>query len=164
MKHKIILTIIVIALLAFWGIYFGWTAVIIAAVVIFVICFILEFRKKSTPIHTPKQEENLQNIINTYGDSDDIIIVNPVRANQSDGVIVVYDKKELLIICNIPVKKKDILDVTFNNAAMAYIETDYQIVFTINSESNPYLYIHVGHDASYAKEVLTQIKQHLEII
>jgi len=162
MKRKSIYLAIGPISLILLGFIFSLKATIIAAVVLPAACFLLKLKNRKTSIQKSVRPTKIEDIIDIYGNPDDIILVNPIHGNEPDGIIMIYNKKGLFIICGIPVNKNDIIDVTFNNASMAYIQNDYQIVFTTKSENNPYLFIHVGNDALYAKEVLMQIKQHLD--
>lgn len=163
MKRRIILAVIAIPMLIFIALYLGVIIAVIIGLLIPCVHFILKLRKKDLPSPARPQFIDLQEAIDSYGNPDDIILVNPVHGSQADGVILNYDEKELMIVCGFPVLKKDIVDVTFNNAAIAYFECDYQIVFTLATESDPYIFVHVGNDASFAKDVLEQIKHHLNI-
>jgi hypothetical protein len=101
-------------------------------------------------------------ITNKYGPPDDTIVVNPTRGNESDGVVLFYDREGFLYFNGIVIRKEEITDITFFNSAIPYVGNDYQIVITSNSDVHPNVYIPTGNDLGWANDVLNQIKSHFE--
>lgn len=162
MKHKSI-TIIAILLLVLFGLFIGSAPIIIAAIVLPASYFIVKLKNRNKPEQTPTEQINLQDLVDTYGKPDDIILANPLHGEQADGVILIYNKRMILIINGIPINQADIISVTFNNATIPYVGNEYQLVFNTKLENASYLFVPVGNDLSYAKEIFMQIKQYLGI-
>lgn len=97
----------------------------------------------------------------SMGEPNHIIVADPLRGNERDGVILVYDHggrddKGFLVFNNTIIHKRDITGLTVNNAAIIpYFPNDYQIVITTPSGK---LHIHTGRDMGWSQEVLMQIK------
>lgn len=96
------------------------------------------------------------------GEPSATIIVNPTRGNEAVGVVLVYDQQALLVYNGIVIRKPDIVDVSFNNSAIPYLPTDYQVVITTRDPDHPTIHIPVGSDSHWAMEVVVQIKQHIQ--
>lgn len=107
----------------------------------------------------------LDTLIATYGQPDDLILVKPTRGNEPDGAILVYHKGDSvsLVYDGIRLDKEQIADVTFNNASTPYTVNDYQIVLTTTDDSCGTIYIPTGMDASWAHDILSQVKRHLSL-
>ena len=82
-----------------------------------------------------------------------------MRANDPDGHIVVYPS--FIVYNGMRINKSQILSVTVNNAANAYIPNSYQLVIATNIQSLPYLNIPVGSDFGWAQNVAQQLANNL---
>jgi len=104
--------------------------------------------------------ENIQTVTETYGTPDDIIVVNPTRGNELDGVILIYDEKGFLYINGIILNKNEVTDISFFNSSIPYMANDYQVVIKTTSERYPSVYLSAGNDLGWAKDLYAQIKSH----
>ena len=108
-------------------------------------------------------ETAIDNDLVQYGEPDDMIVIDPTRGNEPDGVILAYDTKGFLYYNGTIINKSEIRDVTFHNAAIPYFVSDYQIIIATTSEAHPNVNIKVGSDLEIVKDVLVQIKSHLDV-
>jgi hypothetical protein len=164
MKSKVLVSIpvlIIEVVLVYTGYYTSAVIAIILFLLIFASLLFSERHKNDVDLIPNLAFENIQTVTETYGTPDDIVVVNPTRGNQLDGVILVYDEKGFLYINGIILNKNEITDVSFFNAANPYMSNEYQIVIKTTSERNPSVYISVGNELGWAKNVLFQIKGHL---
>jgi hypothetical protein len=108
-------------------------------------------------------ETAIDNDLVQYGEPDDVIVIDPTRGNEPDGVILAYDTKGFLYYNGTIINKSEIREVTFHNAAIPYFVPDYQIIIATTSEAHPNVNIKVGSDLEIVKDVLVQIKSHLDV-
>lgn len=87
---------------------------------------------------------------------DEQIVVSPTHINESTGSIFVYRNKGILIYNGIQIPMDSISDVSFNNAAMAYLPEDYHIL--VNFKDGRVLHIPVGMDRTFAQEVAMDLR------
>ena len=113
--------------------------------------------KKAEPDSSP----TLDNIIEQYGQPDDIIVTDPTHAEEPEGAILVYHDK--LVYNQMEIPKADIVDLTFNNAMIPYLPADYQIIITTKDKKQPLVRIHTGNDAGWAQEVLINIEKEVRV-
>jgi hypothetical protein len=160
MKSKVLISIIALMMvLAYVLGYIGTTVAMILFLLIFA-SFLFSFRHKDIDPMPNPASENIQTVTDTYGTPDDIIIVDPTRGNELEGVILVYDKKGFLYINGIILNKNEVTDISFFNAANPYMANEYQIVIKTTSERYPSVYISAGYELGWAKELYVQIKTH----
>lgn len=122
---------------------------------------LFEWRRNRKMKAKEKPVASVDELIARYGESDDIIVVNPTQGNQSDGVILVYKEKKMLVVNSEEVPMNQITDVAFSNYANAYLPSDYLIQIFTNLPDKDIIRISVGSGESpvYAKEIVQQIKQ-----
>ena len=162
MKSKVLISIIALITVLWFVVFYIGVAVAIVVLLLIFAGFLFSARPKDTDWKPNPVSENIQTITDTYGTPDDIIVVNPTRGNELDGVVLVYDEKGFLYYNGILLNKNEITDISFFNAATPYMLNDYQIVIKTNSERYPSLYISAGNDLGWAKDVYAQIKIHFK--
>ena len=87
-------------------------------------------------------------------------MVNPLASNDLEGTILVYD--DHLLVAGQEVRRDCIEDITFNNAAIPYINSQYQLVITTNNEAQAVVRMAIGGDAKWAGEVVEQLSEALD--
>lgn len=103
-------------------------------------------------------------LILLYGEPDDVILLDPTRGNDAQGVILVYMNRRWFIINGEGISFDDIEDVTFNNTSVVYSQDSYQVVIKLKQESPSCLYLPVGYDREWAIQVVKEIRQLIPII
>lgn len=133
----------------------------LAAIAVFItaVCFLAwRSEKKKKKEGTVNPRPTLDDLIAQFGQPDDIIITDPTHAEEPEGAILVYHSEGTLVYNGLTLNKTDITDITFNNSALPYFASDFQIILTTKNPAMPLLRIHVGFDAVWAQEVVQAIK------
>jgi Ca2+/Na+ antiporter len=128
---------------------------------VIVLIYVLKHKKEPDELLNDDTAKTMtqEDIINTYGEPDDIIVVNPLRNGDPDGAVLVYNEKGLLCFNGMVINKADIKEITFHNEANVYFENDYRIEIITTSNDYPRINIAVGKELMWANDVLAQIKQ-----
>lgn len=154
MKKEIVISIV--AVIAILLVAFEVNAYVLLALILFVPLFF--YRK-----HKHKDEGNdihllsIEEATAQYGEPDDCIVADAIRANEAAGCILVYKQKRVLVIAGEPVSMDDIIDVTTVNTATPYTTGQYQLVLTTKKPDREYIRMDVGLDAAWAKDVATEV-------
>lgn len=116
----------------------------------------------SQPGRRSEQRDRMRTVdelILLYGEPDDVILLDPTRGNDAQGVVLVYMERRWFIINGETVPFDDIEDVTFNNTTIVYDQDSYQVVIKLKGEQPKYFYLPVGYDRSWAVQVVKEIRQ-----
>ena len=118
-------------------------------------------KKQSKMVPDPKKNypKTVDELIAKYGDPDDIILLDTSRGNEAEGVVLVYDS--MMIINGEKINKSDISEVTFKNAAIAYLPDDYQVILISKNPKIPQIQLHVGYERKWAMKVVEQLQHHV---
>lgn len=118
-------------------------------------------KKQSKMVPDPKKNhpKTVDELIAKYGDPDDIILLDASRGNEVDSVVLVYDST--MIINGEKINKSDISEVTFKNAAIAYLPDDYQVILISKNPKIPQIQLHVGYERKWAMKVVEQLQHHV---
>ena len=118
-------------------------------------------KKQSKIVPDPKKNhpKTVDELIAKYGDPDDIILLDASRGNEVDSVVLVYDST--MIINGEKINKSDISEVTFKNAAIAYLPDDYQVILISKNPKIPQIQLHVGYERKWAMKVVEQLQHHV---
>ena len=117
-------------------------------------------KKQSKMVPDPKNHpKTVDELIAKYGDPDDIILLDASRGTEVDSVVLVYDS--MMIINGEKINKSDISEVTFKNAAIAYLPDDYQVILISKNPKIPQIQLHVGYERKWAMKVVEQLQHHV---
>ena len=118
-------------------------------------------KKQSKMVPDPKKNhpKTVDELIAKYGDPDDIILLDASRGNEVDSVVLVYDS--MMMINGEKINKSDISEVTFKNAAIAYLPDDYQVILNSKNPKIPPIQLHVGYERKWAMKVVEQLQHHV---
>ena len=118
-------------------------------------------KKQSKMVPDPKKNhpKTVDELIAKYGDPDDIILLDASRGNEVDSVVLVYDST--MMINGEKINKSDISEVTFKNAAIAYLPDDYQVILISKNPKIPQIQLHVGYERKWAMKVVEQLQHHV---
>ena len=131
----------------------------IPAVFVLLIAAIINLiqRRRGTDVNeAPKPSEmTVDELTAQYGEPEDVILLNAVRANEALGVILAY--KDFLVVEGRRIDKSDITDVTFNNSGTPYAPGEYQVIIATSGEG--FIHVNTGYDATWTKDVVEEIKK-----
>ncbi len=116
-------------------------------------------KKKPEDSSESRKNKTVDELIAKYGDPDDIILLDASRGNEADSVVLVYDST--MIINGEKINKSDIFEVTFKNAAIAYLPDDYQVILISKNPKIPQIQLHVGYERKWAMRVVEQLQHHV---
>ena len=116
-------------------------------------------KKKPEDSSESRKNKTVDELIAKYGDPDDIILLDASRGNEVDSVVLVYDST--MIINGEKINKSDISEVTFKNAAIAYLPDDYQVILISKNPKIPQIQLHVGYERKWAMKVVEQLQHHV---
>lgn len=106
-------------------------------------------------------QKTVDELINFYGEPDDIVLLNPTRGNEAQGVILAYSQQGFIVVDGEKMPIADIDDVTFNNAAVAYTPNSYQLIVTPKNKKQPLHHLPLGNDGDWALQATEQLRQYL---
>lgn len=118
-------------------------------------------KKKPEDSSESRKNKTVDELIAKYGDPDDIILLDASRGNEADSVVLVYDST--MIINGEKINKSDISEVTFKNAAIAYLPDDYQVILISKNPKIPQIQLHVGYERKWAMKVVEQLQHHVSL-
>ena len=120
-------------------------------------------KKQSKIVPDPKKNhpKTVDELIAKYGDPDDIVLLDASRGNEAEGVVLVYDST--MMINGEKINKSDISEVTFKNAAIAYLPDDYQVILISKNPKIPSIQLHVGYERKWAMKIVEQLQHHLSL-
>ena len=116
-------------------------------------------KKKPEDSFESRKNKTVDELIAKYGAPDDIILLDASRGNEADSVVLVYDT--WMIINGEKINKSDISEVTFKNAAIAYLPDDYQVILISKNPKIPQIQLHVGYERKWAMKVVEQLQHHV---
>ena len=119
MKHRKLLQFLAILLVAVYGIFIDWAWPGIVLLCAFLFYELVLKKIVRHQIEDPEQtaQLNSQQIIENYGEPDDVILVDAVRGNELDRQVLVYVPQKLFLVAGIPLRWDEVKSITFNNCA-----------------------------------------------
>lgn len=157
MKKSNILSAVASVLIVVWGGVSGLASLVVG--------WLLDLLAKKTndenetPYFEKRQSETIEQMARTYGDPDDIIIVNATRANETDGAVLVYQKERFLVAAGVKVHFSDVVEITFHNDQHVYAMPDYVVVITTHLKDHETICLSAGQDVEWAGNVVAEIKE-----
>ena len=141
---------------------FWWTLFMGLTSIIFGICNlnVLKKRKMQAPEETAPAEvpETEPTPAPLPGEPDEQIIVNPTRANEPDGAILVYRTEGVLVYGEKKIPIDKIVDAfVINNNSNPYLPPEYSL--RLNLEDGKFERIPAGLDGEWAQEALKQLQE-----
>ena len=162
MTRSIILGIIAVALLVASFIIKSNDLMLLVFVLLFAIA-VNEYHRRhhveGVEEKAKPYERTVDDLTAEYGEPEDVILLNAVRANEAMGVILAY--KDFLVVEGRRIEKRDIIDVTFNNSGTPYARDEYQVIIAAGPSQGDYIHVKAGYDAAWTKDIVEQIKKNL---
>jgi hypothetical protein len=87
---------------------------------------------------------------------DDLIVVNPTKANDPEGSILLYRKEGVLVFGDKQIPLDMITDVSMNNVSDPYILGAYHLLLVLSN--GQVVHIPAGQDREWANEALIQLR------
>lgn len=92
------------------------------------------------------------------GEPEAVIVVDPTRANEPDGVVMVFRNRGKIVIKGEEFSIADIVDVTMFNSATPYTVGQQQVSFTTRLKDREYIRLDAGYDSKFAAGVASDIR------
>lgn len=128
---------------------------LIALILVFIICLIIGVRKEQHEnAPTDTQVSTIDQLIALHGEPTRIIVMNPLRSSEPDGVLLQYADTSEFCFEYTRFSQNDIIDITFNNSAVAFTPDQYQMLITLKGEKPSTLHIPLGNEVHTARETV----------
>ena len=88
---------------------------------------------------------------------DDLIVVNPTKANEPEGSILLYRKEGVLVYGDKQIPLDMITDVSMTNVSDPYILGAYHLLLVLSN--GQVAHIPAGQDREWANEALIQLRE-----
>lgn len=140
---------------------FWQTLVLGVASVVYGVCNLVVLKKRKAR-GIPEEEgtdvaEGDCEPIQIAGDPDDVIVVNPTKANEPDGSILIYRKEGILVFYDKQIPLDKIVDVSVTNVSNPYIPGAYHLLLVLSD--GKVAHIPAGADREWANEALIQLRE-----
>ena len=90
---------------------------------------------------------------------DERVVIFPTRIKEPDGSVLIYRDKGALVYNGVQIPLDSIKDVSFNNVALAYLPTSYDILLTLND--GYVVHIPAGMDRMQVEEITVNLQEAL---
>ncbi len=136
---------------------------IILLVVFGFMLFLLEWRRNQRLKAQERKPVSIDDIMSEKGEPDEIFVINPLLGSRSDGVVLLYKEKGVIVVNGEGIPVKNVTDVSFSNYANAYLPSDYVVQIFTNLPGKDIIRIPTGSANSpvFAKEIVQQIRSHV---
>ena len=141
---------------------FWQTLVLGVASVVYGVCNLVVLKKRKAR-GIPEEEEGTDEaegdseLIQIAGEPDDVIVVNPTKANEPDGSILIYRKEGVLVFFDKQIPLDKIVDVSVTNVSNPYIPGAYHLLLVLSD--GKVTHIPAGADREWANEALIQLRE-----
>lgn len=140
---------------------FWQTLVLGVASVVYGVCNLVVLKKRKAR-GIPEEEgtdegEGVSEPIQIAGEPDDVIVVNPTKANEPDGSILIYRKEGVLVFFDKKIPLDKIVDVSVTNVSNPYIPGAYHLLLVLSD--GKVAHIPAGADREWANEALIQLRE-----
>ena len=155
MKRNTILAAVAIILLA---IYAG-PGLLLLLLAIPLANYFIKQREKSEP---PKVTyANVEEVEGKYGEPDDVIVLDPSRANELSALVLFYPAQDVMVMAGEELKISDMVSVMPKNMATPYTVDEYAVVISTKDPQRQTIFLRVGYDGGLAADIAAQIDAHI---
>lgn len=88
---------------------------------------------------------------------DEVVVVNPTRANESEGCVLIYRQEGVLVFGDGRIPLNMITDVSISNVSNPYIPNAYHLLLKLSN--GLVAHIPAGQDGEWANEALVQLRE-----
>ena len=164
MKKKIrLLSIPFVLLAAFLSL--GFLPFLLLPFIILFVNYLVD-RKESNPVVQEMKGRlfhSVEEVELKYGKPDSVVVLNAAKANEISDVVLSYPERGILVVAGREIPMDDITGIAPKNLAIIpYVVDEYAVVINTKNPAEPVIYLRVGYDMGYAREVATQINEILK--
>ncbi len=164
MKKKIrLLSIPFVLLAAFLSL--GFLPFLLLPIIILFVNYLVD-RKESNPVVQGMKGRlfhSVEEVELKYGKPDSVVVLNAAKANEISDVVLSYPERGILVVAGREIPMDDITGIAPKNLAIIpYVVDEYAVVINTKNPAEPVIYLRVGYDMGYAREVATQIHEILK--
>ena len=164
MKKKILLLSIPFVLLAVFFSH-GFLPFLLLPIIILFVNYLVD-RKESYPVVQEMKGRlfhSVEEVELKYGKPDSVVVLNAVKANEISDVVLSYPERGILVVAGREIPMDDITGIAPKNLAIIpYVVDEYAVVINTKNPAESVIYLRVGYDMGYAREVATQIHEILK--
>lgn len=137
---------------------------IILWIAVAVICLYILWKSFSENTKCPKEElqtdenteeEYINEVIKQYGEPVEVLSISALTNTRQELPLMLY--ADFLIINKQRINQEDIINITFNNNANPYIANDYQVIITLQNDTQKN--ISVGNDIDRARYIMQRLTE-----
>jgi len=115
-----------------------------------------EDNKSEAVIH-----QSIEEVTQTYGEPDDVVVLNASKANEIGSLLLFYTSRDMVIVCGRELKLSDLVSVAPKNMSTPYTIDEFAVVLTTNCPDCSTIKLRVGYDAGLASDIACQIDAHI---
>ena len=139
---------------------FWQTFILGTASIIYGVCNLIVLKKRS-PRVLPDDDvadvpETVTETTRLPQEPDELIVVNPTKANEPEGSILLYRKEGVLVYGDKQIPLDMITDVSMKNVSDPYILGAYHLLLVLSN--GQVVHIPAGQDREWANEALIQLR------
>lgn len=165
MKKKILLLSIPFVLLAVFFSY-NFLPFLLLPLIILIVNYLVD-RKESNPVVQEMKGRlfhSVEEVEQEYGKPDGVVVLNAAKANEISGVVLSYPERRILVAAGREIPMDDITGIAPKNMAIIpYVVDEYAVVINTKNPAEPVIYLRVGYDMGYARDVAAQIYDIVEL-
>ena len=138
---------------------FWQTFILGTASIIYGVCNLIVLKKRPPrvlPDDTADVPETVTETTRLPQEPDDLIVVNPTKANEPEGSILLYRKEGVLVYGDKQIPLDMITDVSMKNVSDPYILGAYHLLLVLSN--GQVVHIPAGQDREWANEALIQLR------
>ena len=140
---------------------FWQTLILGVACVVYGICNLIVLKKRQPRVLPDEDVADEPEIVTESAqlpqEPDDLIVVNPTKANEPEGSILLYRKEGVLVYGDKQIPLDMITDVSMTNVSDPYILGAYHLLLVLSN--GQVAHIPAGQDREWANEALIQLRE-----
>ena len=138
---------------------FWQTLVLGVSSIIFGLCnlIVLKKRRPRTAQDVGAAEEAAAASVPLPPEPDDVVVVNPTRANESEGCVLIYRQAGVLVFGEGRIPLDMVTDVSISNVSNPYLPNAYHLLLMLSN--GQVAHIPAGQDGEWANEALIQLRE-----
>ena len=140
---------------------FWQTLILGVACVVYGICNLIVLKKRQPRVLPDEDVADEPEIVTAPAqlpqEPDDLIVVNPTKANEPEGSILLYRKEGVLVYGDKQIPLDMITDVSMTNVSDPYILGAYHLLLVLSN--GQVAHIPAGPDREWANEALIQLRE-----
>lgn len=139
---------------------FWQTLILGVSSVVFGVCNLIVLKKRPPRVFPEEgvvnEPQNVTESTRLPQEPDELIVVNPTKANEPEGSILLYRKEGVLVYGDMQIPLDRITDVSMKNVSDPYILGAYHLLLVLSN--GQVVHIPAGQDREWANEALIQLR------